>query len=123
MARQLCRFVVSIVLATMLTMVATASASQSQRFKVGGRLTVTLTESKPINYRISATVVDILPNGVLVIGVRKSDAFDNYLSVYTLSGKVDPKRVSADGCVLSENIADLTIEKHVIHLYDCIGPF
>jgi flagellar basal body L-ring protein FlgH len=123
MARHLCRIAVSIVLATLLATVANASAAESQRLKVGGNLTVTVTESRPINYRVTATVVDILPNGVLVIGMRKWDVVNNYLSVYTLSGKVDPRNVSADGAVLSEYIADLMIAKHMIHLSDCIGPF
>src|SRR5579862_4816896 len=120
MARHLCRIAVSIVLATLLDTVANASAAESQRLKVGGNLTVTVTESRPINYRVTATVVDILPNGVLVIGMRKWDVVNNYLSVFTLSGKVDPRNVSADGAVLSEYIADLMIAKHLIHLSDCI---
>lgn len=122
MARHLCRLAASIVLATLAT-VANASAAESQRSKVGRSLTVTVTESKPINYRITATVVDILPNGVLVIGMHQSKVIDMYLSVYTLSGKVDPRNVSADGSVLSESIADLMIARQLIHLYDCIGPF
>jgi hypothetical protein len=123
MVRYLCGIALSIVLATLLATVANARAAESQRLKVGSRITVTLTESKPFIYRVTAKVVDILPNGVLVIGMRKSDVFDNYLSVYSLSGKINPKSVAADGSVLSEYIADLTIAKQLIHLYDCIGPF
>jgi flagellar basal body L-ring protein FlgH len=123
MARHQCRITVSIVLVTLLTTVANASAAESQRLKVGSSLTVTVTESEPFHYRVTAKVVDILPNGVLVIGMRKSGFVNNYLSAYTLSGKVNPKSVSADGSVLSEYVADLMITKQLIHLSDCIGPF
>jgi flagellar basal body L-ring protein FlgH len=123
MARHLCPIAFSIVLATLLATVANASAAESQRLKVGSSLTVTVTESRPFNYRVTAKVVEILPNGVLVIGMRKSGVFNNYLSVYTLSGKINPRNVSANGSVLSEYVADLMITKQLIHLYDCIGPF
>jgi flagellar L-ring protein precursor FlgH len=95
-----------------------------------------VTESESMKYRIAATVVDILPNGVLVLEARKSIVDNKDLWEYSLTGKVDPKRVSPDGSVLSENIADLSIAKHqagklhdstkrawFIHLYDWIGPF
>ncbi len=121
MARQLSRIVASIVVTALIT-VASATASESQRLKVGDRLTVVVGESKPVNYRITAAVVSIQPNGVLVLESHKSIVFKNYLSVYMLSGKVDPRSISA-GSVLSENIADLTIAKSLIDLNDCIGPF
>jgi len=95
-----------------------------------------VTESESIKYRIAATVVDVLPNGVLVLEARKSIVDNKDLWEYTLTGKVDPKRVSPDGSVLSENIADLSISKNqhgkltdstkrawFIQLYDWIGPF
>ena len=70
-----------------------------------------VTESESIKYRIAATVVDVLPNGVLVLEARKSIVDNKDLWEYTLTGKVDPKKVSPDGSVLSENIADLNISK------------
>jgi flagellar L-ring protein precursor FlgH len=95
-----------------------------------------VTEMESIKYRIAATVVDILPNGVLVLEAHKSIVDNKDLWEYTLNGKVDPKKVSPDGSVLSENIADLSIAKQqhgklhdstkrawFIHLYDWIGPF
>ena len=95
-----------------------------------------VTESESIKYRIAATVVDILPNGVLVLEAHKSIVDNKDLWEYTLTGKVDPRKVSPDGSVLSENIADLSIAKHqhgklhdstkrawFIQLYDWIGPF
>ncbi len=95
-----------------------------------------VTENESMKYRIAATVVDILPNGVLVLEAHKSIVDNKDLWEYTLTGKVDPKKVSPDGSVLSENIADLSIAKHqqgkltdatkrawFIRLYDWIGPF
>jgi len=95
-----------------------------------------VTESESMKYRIAATVVDILPNGVLVLEAHKSIVDNKDLWEYTLTGKVDPKKVSPDGSVLSENVADLSIAKHqygklhdstkrawFIQLYDWIGPF
>jgi len=95
-----------------------------------------VTESESIKYRIAATVVDILPNGVLVLEAHKSIVDNKDLWEYTLTGKVDPRKVSPDASVLSENIADLSIAKHqhgklhdstkrawFIQLYDWIGPF
>jgi flagellar L-ring protein precursor FlgH len=80
-------------------------------------------ESRSVNYKIGATVVGILPNGLLVIAARKWSVDNKEAWAYTLDGKVDPKQVSADGSVLSKNVADLAISKCRIHLYDCIGPF
>jgi Flagellar L-ring protein len=122
MERQLSRIVASIVVTALVT-VASASASESQRLKVGDRLTVFVGETKPVNYRITAAVVSIQRNGVLVLEAHKSICFDHYLSVYKLSGNVDPKSIAANGSVLSENIADLAISKFLIDLNDCIGPF
>jgi flagellar L-ring protein FlgH len=95
-----------------------------------------VTENESMKYRIAATVVDILPNGVLVLEAHKSIVDNKDLWEYTLTGKVDPKKVPPDGSVLSENIADLSIAKHqqgklhdstqrawFIRLYDWIGPF
>jgi flagellar basal body L-ring protein FlgH len=88
---------------------------------VGDSLMVTVKEAAEIN-RVAATVVDILPNGVLVLAAHKWIVDNNDLWAYMLTGKVDPKRVS-DGSVLSENIADLIISKQLVHVSDCIGPF
>jgi flagellar L-ring protein precursor FlgH len=81
------------------------------------------TQSESTNYRIAATVVDILPNGVLVLEAHKSIVDNTDLWEYSLKGKVDPKNVSPDGSVLSVNIADLCIAKRQHHLYDWTGPF
>jgi flagellar L-ring protein precursor FlgH len=95
-----------------------------------------VTESESMKYRIGARVVDILPDGVLVLKAHKVSVDNKDLWEYTLTGKVDPKKVSPGGSVLTENIADLSIAKVVhgkltdstkrawfIRLYDWLGPF
>jgi flagellar L-ring protein precursor FlgH len=95
-----------------------------------------VTESESVKYRIGARVVGILPDGVLVLEAHKSWVDNKDLWEYTLAGKVDPKKVSADGSVLSKDVADLSISKMLhgkltdstkrawfIRLYDWLGPF
>jgi flagellar L-ring protein precursor FlgH len=94
-------------------------AELQSRLQSAGRVT----ESESTNYRIAATVVEILPNGVLVLDAHKSGVSNTDLWEYSLTGKVDPKKVSPDGSVLSVNIADLCIAKRQHHLYDWTGPF
>ncbi len=120
MLTRLYRIAALIVLMTVLTTAASASGSDSPRWKVGNRLTV-LIESESIKYRLSATVIEILPNGVMVLKAQKSGLDGKDLWVYTLSGNVEPKSVAADRSVGTENIADLTISKHFIDLSDFIG--
>jgi flagellar L-ring protein precursor FlgH len=95
-----------------------------------------VTESETITYRIAATVVDVLPNGVLVLEARKSILDNKDLWEYTLTGKIRPQDISPDNSAMSERIADLSISKvqhgklhdstkraWFVHLYDLIGPF
>jgi flagellar L-ring protein precursor FlgH len=106
----------------------------------GGRLLVhndstgQISDGQPISYRVAATIVEILPDGVVVLEAHKSRVDNTSLWIYMLSGKVDPKKRSADGSVLSGDIADLSISKvhhgadsakrpWFIHLYDLVEPF
>ncbi len=73
-----------------------------------------VTESESMKYRIRASVVEVLPDGVLVLEAHKSWVDNEDLWEYTLAGKVDPKEVSPDGSILSKNVADLSISK-VLH--------
>jgi flagellar L-ring protein FlgH len=94
-----------------------------------------VTESESMKYRVGAAVIEVLPDGVLVLEAHKSWVDNKDLWEYTLAGKVDPKRVSPDGSVLSKNVADLSIAKVLhgkptdstkrawfIRLNDWIGP-
>jgi len=95
-----------------------------------------VTETENITYRIAATVVDVLPNGVLVLEARKSILDNKDLWEYTLTGKIRSEDIGPDNTALSERIADLSISKvqhgklhdstkraWFVHLYDLIGPF
>jgi flagellar L-ring protein precursor FlgH len=64
-----------------------------------------------LKYRIAATVVDILPNGTLVLEARKSILTNDALWEYSLTGKIRTQDVAGNNTVHSENVADLKISK------------
>lgn len=103
-----------------------------------GRLQSTgqVAEQEGIKYRIAATIVDVLPNGILVLEARKTIRNDKDLSEYTLTGKLRPQDIAPDNSALSEHIADLRIERTSrgklrdstqrpwgLFLYDKLAPF
>ena len=92
--------------------------------------------SEGIKYRIAATVVDIRPNGNLVLEARKKVRSDRDTWVYELTGEVRPEKINRDFTVLSEDIANLAIERRQsgkvrqstkrpwgVKLYDLFSPF
>jgi flagellar L-ring protein precursor FlgH len=64
--------------------------------------------SSDLKVRITAEIVDILPNGTLVIEAKKSRKINNETETIKLTGKVDPKAV-VNNTVMSDKIADLDI--------------
>ena len=89
-----------------------------------------------IKYRITATVVDIRPNGNLILEARKKVRSDKDVWEYELTGEVRPEKVTRDFTVLSEDIANLGIERRQcgrvrqstrrpwgVVLYDWLSPF
>lgn len=60
--------------------------------------------------RLTGTILDVKPNGNLVIWARASTHHEDDVSIMTLTGVVAKDRVSADGSVLSTDIADLAID-------------
>ncbi|MDA0832591.1 MAG: flagellar basal body L-ring protein FlgH [Planctomycetota bacterium] len=89
-----------------------------------------------IRYRIAATVVDVLPNGHLVLEARKSIRANFDVWEYTLTGIIRSEDVNRDNTALSENIANLNIVKKQrgrvfdatkrpwgIFLWDMLMPF
>jgi flagellar L-ring protein FlgH len=93
-------------------------------------------EQEGIKYRIAATVVDVLPNGLLVLEARKTIVNNSDLSEYTLTGRIRPQDIAPDNTALSEHIADLNISKKQhgklhdstqrawgVRLYDLLAPF
>lgn len=59
--------------------------------------------------RIQATVVDVKPNGTLVLEARKEIQIDEEKQAVTLTGTCRAADVSAQNTILSTQIADLTI--------------
>ena len=89
-----------------------------------------------IRYRIAATVVDVLPNGTLILEARKTIRTNEELWEYSLTGRIRSEDILANNTVLSENIANLDIEKRergkvydsskrgwFLLLYDKLLPF
>lgn len=103
-----------------------------------GRLQSTgqLADREGIQYRIAAIVVDIRPNGNLILEARKSIRTNRDVWEYRLTGEIRSKDVNRDNTALSENIANLDIVKHQrgkvyqstkrpwgVVLYDWFFPF
>lgn len=70
------------------------------------------TDSEGITYRIAATVVDILPNGNLVLEAKKNIRTNDDMWEYSITGIVRYQDVLPNNTVLSENVAELQIEKN-----------
>ena len=89
-----------------------------------------------LKYRIAATVVDVLPNGTLILEARKTILTNDALWEYSLTGRIRTQDVAGNNTVLTENIADLSITKRengkipdsskrgiLTKLYDFFLPF
>lgn len=59
--------------------------------------------------RIAATVLEVKPNGTLVLKATKRIAKDREISVLVLSGLARDEDVTAQNTILSSQLADLTI--------------
>lgn len=105
---------------------------------LAGRLTSDgrVNEIEEVIYRIAATVVDVLPNGNLVIEARKDIQTNKEVWTYTLTGTIRSQDINRDNTALSENIANLQIKKTQsgkvydstkrpwgTRLYDLLFPF
>jgi flagellar L-ring protein precursor FlgH len=64
-----------------------------------------------MKFRISCRVVDIRPNGNLVIEGRRTVHNNSEVWEQSLTGEVRPKDVLPNNTVLSENVAELRIDK------------
>lgn len=59
--------------------------------------------------RIAATVLEVKPNGTLVLQATKRIAKDNEISVLVLSGMARDEDVTAQNTILSSQLADLNL--------------
>ena len=93
-------------------------------------------DQESIKYRIAATVVEVYPNGNIILEARKSISNNRDLWEYSLTGTLRPQDIAPDNTALSENIANLVIQKKSrgkvyastqrpwgIRLYDALSPF
>src|SRR5262245_40769807 len=62
--------------------------------------------------RIAATVIDVKPNGNLVLEARKSVGQDNEVRTVVLSGICRREDVTDNNTVLSSQLADMTVQAH-----------
>ncbi|MGF1633414.1 MAG: flagellar basal body L-ring protein FlgH [Phycisphaerae bacterium] len=64
-----------------------------------------------ITARITAEVLDVKPNGNVVLQARKRINIDDDEQIFLLSGTVRVKDINADNTVLSSQLYDLNLEK------------
>jgi flagellar L-ring protein precursor FlgH len=64
-----------------------------------------------MQFKIACKVVDIRPNGILVIEGNNSIRNNDEVSDYSLTGEIRAEDVKPDNTVLSPNIANLRIDK------------
>jgi len=106
--------------------------SGSRNFK--GEATVDRTDS--LIARITAEVVDVKPNGTLVLQARKRIKTDEEVQQFVLTGICRAEDISADNTLLSTQMYDLELNKShtgavrdttkrgwVPKLLDAINPF
>ncbi|MGD2108780.1 MAG: flagellar basal body L-ring protein FlgH [Phycisphaerae bacterium] len=62
-----------------------------------------------LTLRLSGKIIDVKPNGLLVIEAKASVQYDEELSTITLTGTCRKEDVTADNTILSTQIADKTV--------------
>lgn len=64
-----------------------------------------------IRYRVTATVVSVLPNGNIVLEARKEIVADDDHWEYTLNGTIAADKINRDMTALAENCANLRVTR------------
>jgi flagellar L-ring protein precursor FlgH len=80
-------------------------ASAGKKFKGDGKYE----RSDRFTDRITATVIDVKPNGVLVLEARRTIQKDEEVQNLVLSGECRREDVTQQNTVLSNQLADLTL--------------
>lgn len=62
-----------------------------------------------ITFRTTATVLEVLPNGNLVLQARHTTKTDNETTVKTITGTIDPRHIAPDDTVLHWRLYDLDL--------------
>lgn len=68
--------------------------------------------SDRFNAKITAEIIDVKPNGTLVLEARKSIIKDKEVQTLVLSGRCRGEDVTTANTVLSSQLADLTVVQH-----------
>jgi flagellar L-ring protein precursor FlgH len=76
------------------------------------RSTANLETREQMEFKITCTVVDIRPNGILVIEGTNSVKNNDEVSNYSLTGEIRKEDIKPDNSVLSSSIAHLRINKY-----------
>jgi flagellar L-ring protein precursor FlgH len=66
--------------------------------------------SKKMTSTLAATVIDVLPNGNLLIGGEKWVAMNNQQNILRLTGVINRKDIKAGNVIASQKIADARLE-------------
>lgn len=69
-----------------------------------------ITDSQTIVAQIAVRIIDVTPNGNLVIEGKRETSFSNEHQTIVLRGVVRPDDVAGNNTVLSYNVADATIQ-------------
>lgn len=85
--------------------IAGVDVSSNNKFKGEGKYD----RSDRFSDRITATVIDVKPNGVLVLEAKRVIQKDEERQVVTLAGECRRLDVTSDNTVLSSQLADLTL--------------
>ncbi|WP_428420082.1 flagellar basal body L-ring protein FlgH [Methylibium sp.] len=86
---------------------ATATGSTEQAFEGKG----TTASANTFSGTITATVVNVLPNGHLIITGEKQIGVNQHVDVLRFSGQVDPRAIQPGNAVASAQIANVRIEQ------------
>jgi flagellar L-ring protein precursor FlgH len=86
---------------------ASAGGAQGNKFEGKG----TTENSNDFSGTISATVVQVLPNGHLVVSAEKQIGVNANVDVLRFSGQVDPRSIAPGNLVQSTQIANVRIEQ------------
>lgn len=85
--------------------ITSVDVTSGQKFKGDGKYE----RSDRYTDRITATVIDVKPNGVLVIEARRTIQRDKETTTVVLSGECRREDVTTQNTVLSSQLADLTL--------------
>lgn len=92
---------------------ALTKGGQYPALKLGGESSFTgggqVNNSERITARIAVTVVDVLPNGNLIIEGRRRTAFSGEVQEVILRGVVRPDDILPNNTIYSYNVADVNI--------------